>query len=58
MRKRQSALIGFVIGFLLVCIGCGTNHLDFISPASIGGGIILGSILGIFGYLLGNDNPK
>ncbi len=58
MNKRQSALIGFLLGFLFVIIGCGTNGVDFISRASIIGGSILGSLLGILGFLLGSDKNK
>jgi hypothetical protein len=58
ISKITAALIGFLFGFLIVVVGCGTNHVNFISPASIIGGSILGSLLGILGFLLGSDKNK
>jgi len=58
MSKSTSALIGFILGFMVVVISCGTNHVDYISRASITGGCILGSLFAILGSLLGSNKNK
>ena len=56
ISKGTAALIGFILGFLVVVIGCGTNHVDYISRASITGGSILGCLFAILFSLIFGRN--
>ncbi len=63
MKKEKSALLGFIFGFMLVIVGCG-SQTDFSvgqfwskSIVWIGGGTV-GAIFAILGSLLGKSDKQ
>jgi hypothetical protein len=56
MNKKTASLLGFVLGFLIVIIGCGSTFPNPFAPGPIIAGCLLGAVFAILGNMLGSDN--
>ena len=57
MSKSKAALLGFILGFSLLYIGCGASASDFVKPSSLVSGVIVGTFFAItFALIFGK--PK
>ena len=58
MPKNTAAILGFIIGFTLLYVGCGASSKDFVKPSSLIFGVIVGTFFAILSVLLFGKNNK
>jgi hypothetical protein len=56
MNKKTGSLLGFVLGFLIVIIGCGSKFPNPFAPGPLMAGCLLGGVFAILGNLLGSED--
>jgi hypothetical protein len=58
MSKSTAALLGFILGFSLLYIGCGASASDFVKPSSLVSGVIVGTFFAISFALIFGKSKK
>lgn len=57
MNKSSGTILGFVLGFLIVFVGCSSQNLNPLAPGCLIGGFALGALFAILASLIFKD-PK
>lgn len=52
ISKSTAALIGFILGFILLYVGCGATAKDLVKPSSLVSGVVVGTFFAILFALI------